>query len=117
MEENRKELEEETQRWKDQLGSYGSKLNTKKTEYMEVGGRTSETIYIDEKLIKKASTFKYLGSCISGEGGLQDKTARINASWMKWTTFTGALCNKQMPVQLESPNIPYCDPFHSAVWQ
>ncbi|VDM76096.1 unnamed protein product [Strongylus vulgaris] len=29
-----------------------------------------ENIYIDEKPIKKASTFKYLGSCISGEGGL-----------------------------------------------
>ncbi|VDM76947.1 unnamed protein product [Strongylus vulgaris] len=43
MAENRKELEEETQRWKDQLGSYGLKLNTKKTEYMEVGGKTSET--------------------------------------------------------------------------
>ncbi|VDM69190.1 unnamed protein product [Strongylus vulgaris] len=41
MAEDRKELEEETQRWKDQLGSYGLKLNTKKTEYIEVGGQTS----------------------------------------------------------------------------
>ncbi|VDM76439.1 unnamed protein product [Strongylus vulgaris] len=57
MAENRKEREEKTQRWKDQLGSYGLKLNTKKTEYMEVGGQTSESIYIDEKPIKKASTF------------------------------------------------------------
>ncbi|VDM76245.1 unnamed protein product [Strongylus vulgaris] len=35
MAENRKELEEEAQRWKDQLGTYGLKLNTKNTEYME----------------------------------------------------------------------------------
>ncbi|VDM77288.1 unnamed protein product [Strongylus vulgaris] len=80
MAENRKELEEEAQRWKDQLGLYGLKLNTKKTEYMEVGGQTSETIYIDEKPIKKTCTFKQLRSCISGEGGLQDEiSARTNA--------------------------------------
>ncbi|VDM76414.1 unnamed protein product [Strongylus vulgaris] len=44
MAENRKELKKEAQRWKDQLGSYGLKLNTKKTEYMKVGDQTSGSI-------------------------------------------------------------------------
>ncbi|VDM77106.1 unnamed protein product [Strongylus vulgaris] len=115
--EKRKELEEEAERWKDQLGSYGLKLNTKKTEYMEVGGQTPEKIYIDGKPIKKTSTFTYLGNCISGEGSLRDEiSARTKASWMKWRTFTGVLCDKRMPVQLKS-HIKYCDSSHNAVWQ
>ncbi|VDM78837.1 unnamed protein product [Strongylus vulgaris] len=58
---------------------------------------------IDEKPIKEASIFRYLGSCISGEGGLQDEiSAKTNASWMKWRTFTGVLCDKRMPVQFKS---------------
>ncbi|VDM79840.1 unnamed protein product [Strongylus vulgaris] len=99
-----KELEEETQRWKNQLGSYGLKLNTKKTEYMEVGGQTSETIYVDEKPIKseyikrRQNIWKYLGSCISGEGGLQDEISARNACWMIWRTLTGVLCDRRMPV-------------------
>ncbi|VDM71122.1 unnamed protein product [Strongylus vulgaris] len=48
-----KELEEEAQSWKDQLGSYGLKLNTKKTEFMKVGGQTSGTIYIGSQSRKR----------------------------------------------------------------
>ncbi|VDM70095.1 unnamed protein product [Strongylus vulgaris] len=57
MAENRKELEEEAQRWRDQLGSYGLEF-TKKTEHVEVGGQRSG-ICSEVEPIKKACPLIY----------------------------------------------------------
>jgi hypothetical protein len=72
----RQELELDVQRWKDRLEQYGLQLNIKKTEYMEVGHQTPGTINAGEPL-EKATCFRYLGSRLSAEGGIQeDVTAR-----------------------------------------
>ncbi|VDM75260.1 unnamed protein product [Strongylus vulgaris] len=50
---------------------------------------------------QKDESFKYLGCRISGERGFHELMARANATWMEWRAFTGALCNKQMPMQFK----------------
>ena len=83
---------------------YGLKLNTRKTEYMEVGKQTPGTISIDGEELKKTTSYKYLGSHISAEGGLQEEVAgRMNTAWMKWKALTGVLCDRRMPLKLKSP--------------
>ena len=99
---SRQELELDLQKWKVQLERYGLRLNTKKTEYMELGTQLPGTIHLEEE-ITKTTAFKYLGSHISASGELKEEiSARMNAAWLKWRSLTGVLCDKKMPLRLKS---------------
>lgn len=96
-------LEQQTQQWKNRLAEFGMRLNTKKTEYLELDPQTDGTITIDGEPLKKTSTFKYLGSTLTSDGNIDvDVRTRINAAWMKWRTVTGVLCDRRMPDRLKS---------------
>ena len=103
MDEERQELQHQTQQWKNRLDENGMRLNTTKTEYMECGPKTDGSINISGEDLKKATQFKYLGSIISSDGDtLPDARARVNAAWMKWRQVTGVLCDRQMPIRLKA---------------
>ncbi len=96
---NNSELEEEAQQWHNRLDEYGLHLNTEKTEYMEWGLQTNETIYIDGVDLKKVQQFKYLCSVICSDGeSLLAAPAHVHAAWMKWRQVTGVICNHRMPL-------------------
>ena len=101
--EEREQLQVQTQQWKTRLADYGMRLNTKKTEYSECGLQSTETISVDGEDLKKVTQFKYLGSFISSDGDtLPDARARVNAAWSKWRQTTGVLCDHRMPIRLKS---------------
>ncbi|KAK6764660.1 hypothetical protein RB195_024836 [Necator americanus] len=102
--ESRDDLQKQVQSWKDQLQQYGLRLNTSKTEYMECGPRIEDgSIRVDGTELNKVNCFKYLGYKVTSTGDTdQEGGARVNAAWMKWKMATGVLCDKKVPVRLES---------------
>ena len=101
--EDKKELEALTNRWKIQLEGNGLRLNLVKTEYMECGQQTDESIVVSGEEISKVPRFKYLGSVVSSDGDVTcDVQSRINAAWAKWRMATGVLCDRRIPLSLKS---------------
>ncbi|XP_051574277.1 uncharacterized protein LOC127452701 [Myxocyprinus asiaticus] len=99
----RQDLQDQTQHWKDRLDVNGLQLNLDKTEYMEYGPQTDDTIRIEGRDLKKATQFKYLGSTLSADGdSLPDTRSRVNTAWLKWRQVTGVLCDRRMPNHLKA---------------
>uniref|UniRef100_W5NKA4 Reverse transcriptase domain-containing protein n=1 Tax=Lepisosteus oculatus TaxID=7918 RepID=W5NKA4_LEPOC len=70
----------------------------KKTEYLEGGDQTDDTIAAGGVQLNKVTQFKYLGSYINYEcTTLQDAKTQVSAAWMKWQNVTGVLCHKNIP--------------------
>ena len=52
-------------------------------------------------IIDRVTHFKYLGTSIEEEGGIENEIAkRVGAGWMNWKKCSGVLCDEMMPVKL-----------------
>lgn len=93
--EDRQQLQDQTQHWKTRLDKYGMRLNIKKAAYMEYGPQTNGAISIDSKDLKKATNFKYLGSCISSDGDtLQDTRTQSQRHLDEMAPSRRLLCDR-----------------------
>jgi len=68
----RESLQEHILLWKNRLSQYGLHLNLNKTEYLETNP-TTYTIEVDGSKLNKTSCFRYLGSRLSSDGGMEDE--------------------------------------------
>ena len=51
---------------------------------------------------EEVTHFKYLGTSIEEEGGIESEIAkRVGAEWMNWKKCIGVLYDKRMPVKLK----------------
>ncbi|EYB84458.1 hypothetical protein Y032_0316g2295 [Ancylostoma ceylanicum] len=96
-------LERQTQAWSDRLAQFGLRLNVTKTEYLTTEVNQIGTISVGGTGLPRTEAFKYLGSTVSFDGCLSHEvTARIHATWLKWRSLTGVLCNTNIPDRLKS---------------
>uniref|UniRef100_A0A2A4JTH5 Reverse transcriptase domain-containing protein n=1 Tax=Heliothis virescens TaxID=7102 RepID=A0A2A4JTH5_HELVI len=101
------DLQNDFNRWVKSLEENGLKISRKKTEHMSCifDGSTQVNqiqLYIDGEPIPTVDHFKYLGSIISSDGGIErDVTHRTTTGWMKWRQLTGVMCDKRMPIRLK----------------
>ena len=52
--------------------------------------------------VERVTHFKYLGTSIEEEGGMETEIAkRMGAGWIHWKKCSGVLCDKRMPVTLK----------------
>ncbi|KAK3531985.1 hypothetical protein QTP86_002271 [Hemibagrus guttatus] len=115
--EDRGDVQGQTQQWKTRLGDNGMRLNTKKTEYMECGLQIDGSITMDGEDLKKVTEFKYLGSIISSDGDLlPDVRAHITAAWMKWRQVAGVLCDRSNATSPQVQSITDCCLLSCLVW-
>lgn len=85
----RQNLENQTLSRKDYLSKNGLHLNIKKTEYLQCGAQTDDTISTEGQPLAKTTRFKYLGSLITSDGKtFLDARAQVNAAWLKWHQVT-----------------------------
>ena len=88
---------------KDRLERHGLRMNTSKTEYLELDPQTSDDIELDGTKLPRTTEFKYLGDRISADGeSLSAAKSRIDAAWLKWRQCSGVLCDKKIPIKLKS---------------
>ena len=82
---------------------HGLKISRTKTEYMPGSTHDTETTekIVDAEL-PTVTSFKYLGSIFTSEGGSQaNVNNRIIIGRMKWKEVSGVMCNRKMPVELK----------------
>ncbi|KAE8676118.1 hypothetical protein F3Y22_tig00111633pilonHSYRG00117 [Hibiscus syriacus] len=103
--ETKSELNSRLATWKTALEEKGLRINIEKTEYLfklqwEPNDEDVE-VCIEGHVLPSKDCFKYLGSMIHKDGGVDDDvTHRIKAGWLKWRAATGVLCDKKNLVDL-----------------
>ncbi|XP_075092237.1 uncharacterized protein LOC142172504 [Nicotiana tabacum] len=94
--------------WRQTLESKAFKLRRNKTEHLECkfSDMTHEMdmdVRLDPQVIPKRASFKYLGSIIYDNGEIDDDVIhRIGTWWMKWKLASSVLCDKNVPLRLNS---------------
>ena len=99
----REEVEEDLETWRVVFERHGLKISRTKTEYLpSLTNDTETTVKIVDVELSTVTSFKYLGSIFTSEGGSQaDFTNRIRIGWMKWKEVSGVMCDRKMPVKLK----------------
>ena len=93
--------------WRKALEERGMRVSRPKTQFIDFsfeqnaqGNRTQVKILGEE--VERVTHFKYLGTSIEEEGGMETEIAkRVGAGWMNWKKCSGVLCGKKMPVKLK----------------
>ena len=99
----REEVEEDLETWRVVSERHGLKISRTKTEYLPSPKNYTETaVKIIDAELPTVTSFKYLGSIFTSEGGSQaDVTNRIRIGWMQWKEVSGVMCDMKMPVALK----------------
>ncbi|EYC26161.1 hypothetical protein Y032_0011g1592 [Ancylostoma ceylanicum] len=101
--EQKEDLERQGQAWGELLVRFGLRLNVKKTEYMTTNLDESSTVQMDGNDFHRTDYLKYPGSTLSPDGNLaHEVVARVKASWLKWRSMTGVMCDKNIPDRFKS---------------
>jgi hypothetical protein len=59
-------------------------------------------VSLDEQVVPKKDTFRYLGSMLQKEGDIDDDVShRIKAGWLKWRQAAGVLYDPRVPHKLK----------------
>ena len=87
----RKEVEEDLDTWRVVFERHGLKISRTKTEYLpSPTNETETTVKIVDTELPTVSSFRYLGSLFTSEGGPQaDVNDGIRIGWMKWKEYPG----------------------------
>ena len=82
---------------------HGLKISSTKTEYLpSPTNDTESTVNSVDVELSTVTSFKYLGSIFTSEGGSQaDVNNRIRIGWTKWKEVSGVMCDSKMPVKLK----------------
>ena len=72
--------------WRNALERRGLKVSRSKTEYLKAGDVDDEKeLKLQGKKLKRAKSFKYLGSTVSSDGRCEEEVRRrTQAGWMSW---------------------------------
>ena len=101
------DMTEYLESWRKALEERGMRVSRPKTQFIDFsfeqnaqGNRTQVKILGEE--VERVTDFKYLGTSIEEEGGMETEIAkRVGAGWMNWKKCSGVLCDKKMPVKLK----------------
>ena len=92
----REGVEEKLEEWRKVTEERGLKVSRKKTEYMAFNQESTGSIRMQDYELKKVTSFKYLGTTMSGNGELEDEVKRIQAGWRNWKRLSRVLCDKRL---------------------
>ena len=100
----REEVEEDLETWRVVFERHGLKISRTKTEYLpSPTNDTGTTVKIVDAELPTVTSFKYLGSLFTSEGGSQaDVNNRMRIGWMKWKEVSGVMCDRKC-VQVYTP--------------
>ena len=92
-------------KWHEELHNHGMKMSLSKTEVMVVT-RTEPaprlSITINGQALKQTAAFKYIGSWVLEQGGLdQEIRARVQGIGAVWNNVSGVMYDRRMPVRLK----------------
>ncbi|XP_037773633.1 uncharacterized protein LOC119569641, partial [Penaeus monodon] len=74
--EEKADLEVDLERWHNRLEKRGMKVSRAKTEYMCLNGRQGGSVLMDDQQLPEVTKFKYLGSLLQSDGGVDKEISR-----------------------------------------
>ena len=100
---NHRELEDDQEMWKNALERRGLKVSRSKTEYLKAGDVDhGQELKLQGEKLKRAKTFKYLGSTVSSNGRREEEVRRrIQADWLSWKKVSGVLCDRKLSARVK----------------
>jgi hypothetical protein len=106
IEESRSNVSQKLELWRQMLEAKDFRLSRSKTKYMKCDfsamGYEDGDVSLDEQVVPKKDTFRYLGSMLQKEGDIdEDVSHRIKAGWLKWWQAAGVLCDPRVPHKLK----------------
>ena len=60
-----------------------------------------EELKLQGEKVKRAKSFKYLGSTVSSNGRCKEEVKRIQAGWMSWKKVSGVLCDMKLSAMVK----------------
>ena len=101
--EDRRQLQDVLEVWRNALEKRGLKVSRSKTEYMQAGGvDDSGELRLQGETVKKVEIFKYLGSVVSRDGSCEEEIRRrIQAGWLSWRKISGVLCDRKLSARVK----------------
>ncbi|XP_047004825.1 uncharacterized protein LOC124623077 [Schistocerca americana] len=95
-------LEEKLEDWRKALEERGMKISRTKSEYLALKDLQMRSCKIQDDELKSVCKFKYLGSYIQRDRGLEGEIQhRINCGWNNWGKMSGVLCDKKVSIGLK----------------
>ena len=84
-------------------GEKSLKVSRSKTEYLRVGDvDDGEELKLQGEKVKRAKSFKYLGSTVSNDERCEKEVRRrIQAGWMSWRKVSGILCDRKLSAKVK----------------
>ena len=114
----REEVGEDVETWIVVFERHGLKISRTKTEYLPSPTNDTETrVNMVDAELPAMTSFKYIGSIFTIEGGSQaDVNNKIRSEWLKWKEVSGVMWDRKMPVELKDkvfktiirPAMTYC---------
>ena len=100
---NHRELEEDLEIWRNAQERRSLKVSRSKTEYLRVGGvDDGEELKLQGEKVKRAKSFKYLGSTVSNDGKCEEEVRRrIQAGWLSWRKVSVVLCDRKLSAKVK----------------
>ena len=72
---------------------------------------------LDAERIKRSNWFKYLGSNVDEDGGVEREiNSRVQAGWKNWRDVSGVLCDKKVPLRVKGKLYKNCGKTGNDVW-
>ena len=101
--EDRRQLQEVLEVWRNVLEKRGLKVSRSKTEYMQAGGvDDGGGLRLQGETVKKVEIFKYLGSVVSRDGSCEEEIRRrIQAGWLSWRKISGVLYDRKLSARVK----------------
>ena len=99
----REGVQRKLEAWREALEDRGLRISRTKTEYLWMGGEGKQgDIKLGLDNIKRVSAFKYLGSNVMDDGGMDSEiNHRIQCAWLNWRSSSGILCDKRISAKLK----------------
>ena len=96
--EDRRQLQEVLEVWRNVLEKRGLKVSRSKTEYMQAGGvDDGGELRLQGETVKKVEIFKYLRSVVSRDGSCEEEIRRrIQVGWLSWRKISDVLCDRKL---------------------
>ncbi|XP_047496531.1 uncharacterized protein LOC125044124 [Penaeus chinensis] len=70
------------------------------TEYQETGSLEHERKFTDARPKTARSEFRYLGSTVQSDGGVEAEISRIQSGWNNWK-MAGVMCDRRFPARVK----------------
>ena len=107
--ENRKELEQDLERWRYALERRGMRVSRSKTEYLCLNDIDNGEVKMEGVDIKKVTEFRYLGSTVTSTAESKTEVSkRILSGWNGWRKVTGVLCDRNMDREIKGKVFRTC---------